>query len=567
MLQLPMPSYAAGLAALLLACKPEARTADSADEGPRYASEFTAVTLDADSTAPFKLAVHACAGLDNRALGGSVYLQTDSNDEEWLGELELSPAEVVSAEDFLEGCAARHPCVPYDYATQQEILPSILTAATALAALPMDQGLASTCSEVAFDASVELAEATTPLLATRAVFERYAAETTGLAMLNPGYNPNAEDKGHPDLTQDMSAAMVDFVFSERLFALFLVNGCVSGEAENALFQEIVDASSWPTPIGVYGYNDSWLVGGYLYEAQTRCLESRNMGAIPTKVSNLSFFSTRRAPIEAPGELVQNEQEDLSWDPDTTYVAFIIGDGDNVHYILSKRNVWLRQRLDACAASGGACPPITWTISPHLPHLAPDVLEWYYASSRQTGSDFFALPPSGHLYAYPTSLDAADQDRFVAATERDAEILDAHSTVHWEWFDSWGEAESSFLPKYAAGGQIRGVIPVNVPYLLDAFPDWPEDRSYEVLDGGVVLFRPRQWRGVDDSDDEFFLSPARMAEDLGAWPRGSVLAVYMTSDGGLDLENSFLYLVDLLPEHIKLVSADSAASLALEASAR
>jgi hypothetical protein len=58
----------------------------------------------------------------------------------------------------------------------------------------------------------------------------------------------------------------------------------------------VNDSPWERPIGVYGYNNSWLIGGYLYEAQTRCLASRDMGAIPTETSNLSFFSTRRPPI-------------------------------------------------------------------------------------------------------------------------------------------------------------------------------------------------------------------------------------------------------------------------------
>ena len=56
----------------------------------------------------------------------------------------------------------------------------------------------------------------------------------------------------------------------------------------------------------------------------------------------------------------------------------------------------------------------------------------------------------------------------------------------------------------------------------------------------------------------------MAEELSNYPPGTVTWVYMTSDGGLSLENSFMELVGLLPEHVQLVSADTAARLALEA---
>jgi hypothetical protein len=56
----------------------------------------------------------------------------------------------------------------------------------------------------------------------------------------------------------------------------------------------------------------------------------------------------------------------------------------------------------------------------------------------------------------------------------------------------------------------------------------------------------------------------MAERLGGVPRGTVTWVYMTSDGGLTLENSYVALSALLPPHVQLVSADAAADLALAA---
>jgi hypothetical protein len=109
-------------------------------------------------------------------------------------------------------------------------------------------------------------------------------------------------------------------------------------------------------------------------------------------------------------------------------------------------------------------------------------------------------------------------------------------------------------------------------MIPTFTWWDPDRFFQVLvgeDGGeIVVFRPRQWRGIDDSGsgatEPFFLSPEKMADELGNYPPGTVTWVYMTSDGGLSLENSFMELVKLLPAHVQLVSADAAVGLALDA---
>ena len=297
-----------------------------------------------------------------------------------------------------------------------------------------------------------------------------------------------------------------------------------------------------------------------------------MGEIATTVNNLSFFSSRRRPIQNARELERNELEDFHYDPGSTYVAFVVGDGDNVEYILDARSQWLRDRLATCQQNEAACAPITWTMSPHVSRLAPEVLEWYFARSLETGHDYFMLPPSGYLYAYPASLNEDDQERFIEGTEAAATILGTGSTVDWEWTTTWQAAETAFLPKYARNGVIRGVFPVNVPYMFPTFTGWKTNQTFKVLagpDGGkVVLFRPREWRGVDGSGTgilaPFFLRPEDMAKELAGYPRGTVAYVYMTSDGGLSLENSFSAMIPDLPPYVHLVSADTAARLALEA---
>ena len=63
------------------------------------------------------------------------------------------------------------------------------------------------------------------------------------------------------------------------------------------------------------------------------------------------------------------------------------------------------RIQECEENGPGCDyPLSWSISPHLLYLAPDWLHWYYQLANQTGHDVFVLPPSGHLYAYPGTLE-------------------------------------------------------------------------------------------------------------------------------------------------------------------
>ena len=540
-------------------------------------NDFTLVEIVPETSPTLKLAAQACAGLYNRETGGSIYTVMKDKDTQWMEELDLEPIATTDPESFVATCAAEFPCVRYSYTDQQILIPNILTVGAVLGAIPIDETMSVSCTSPVFDAVTEFAERETAYLATKYVYENYVDQTTGLAMLNPGYDSGDSRVWDPALNRDAEPSLVDYIYSRKLFTIYLVNGCIESTQENALFTNIAKANPWASPIGVYGYADYWLVfGGYLFEAQTRCLESRNMGAIPSKTSNLSFFSTRRAPITEAGAVEQNPLEEITYDANLTYVAFVVGDGDNISYIMDSRSQWIRQRLADCEQQESSCVPITWTISPHLPYIAPEVLEWYYEMSHRTGKDYFMLPPSGHLYAYPGSLAPSVQNEFVAATEQDALLLGTTSTIDWEWWNTWQYTESAFFPKYAgANGVIKGVFPVNVPYMFPTFT-WPDpNQTFKLIDGpnggSVVLFRPREWRGIDGSGsgitEEYYLTPEDMADELAGYPQGTVAYVYMTSDGGLSLENSVMALVELLPDHVRLVSADTAVRLALESQGR
>ena len=314
------------------------------EDGPK-ATTLTVVQVEPSASPPLNLAVQACAGLHNRKVGGSVFVHFEASDQTWIDELKLKPTETVSATEFVQSCVAAFPtCVRYQYKPQQEILPAILTAAAALEAVPLDEGLGVTCASPVLDAVVVFKDLNTPVLATKYVIEQYAAQTTGLAMLNPGYNTHPTDPANPPFTGEMQPALVDYVFAHKLFVVFLVNGCIDGKPEKALLSSIVNAGHWPTPVGVYGYNNALMVaGGYVYEAQTRCLDSRNMGAIPSETTNLSFFSTRGEAPTLAKPMAQNPLESVSYDPTRTYVAFVVGDGDNIQYMMTTRRDWFQKR--------------------------------------------------------------------------------------------------------------------------------------------------------------------------------------------------------------------------------
>lgn len=299
-----------------------------------------------------------------------------------------------------------------------------------------------------------------------------------------------------------------------------------------------------------------------------------MGQIASRgLNNLAFFS-RKPRIEIP--LVQNSEPLTTYSASKTYVTLIVGDGDNLSFLKRSRREWMLERVDRCRAdpSYKGCFPLVWTLSPQTLHAAPDWARWYFNKSYTTGHDYFALPPSGDLYAYPTEMPESDQAAFIRNTERDCVLLNTSGSVVWEWFTAWGRAIHNYFPKYAERGVMRSGFAVNVPYLfpIPEFVSFFENVHYKVLGGRFVLFKPREWRGTSKNTTHIpftgnqHLSAKDMAAELNRYPKGTVSHIYLTSDGGATLGD--LYdLVALLDEHVAVVPAGVATDMALAASAQ
>ena len=121
------------------------------------------------------------------------------------------------------------------------------------------------------------------------------------------------------------------------------------------------------------------------------------------------------------------------------------------------------------------------------NLAPGMLRWYYDQALKTGSDFFMLPPSGELYAYPAAMSKRTMELFVKQTEDSCLLLNTNATMDWEWFFSWRRDIEKYLPLYAKRDIVRGLFAVNVPYL---FPITPFSGKFKVCSN---MSRPCLWQ--------------------------------------------------------------------------
>ena len=106
------------------------------------------------------------------------------------------------------------------------------------------------------------------------------------------------------------------------------------------------------------------------------------------VNNLAYFS-RKPEVTTPK--VQNPIPETTYNASKTYMSFVMGDGDNVGFLKGSRRAWLQERVTKCEAGEG-CFPLLWSMSPHVLHLSPDWLDWYYNMTFTTGQDYFVLPP-------------------------------------------------------------------------------------------------------------------------------------------------------------------------------
>ena len=541
-----------------------------------------------------KIAALSCQGLMNRKEeGNAVYTIRESWDQLWLETaLELGPeweVEKLSIAEYLSDVCEMegYGRIMFSKTRHQELIPQLITIAGVLDAVPMDsdseldQIPSWVDHPVVFDAGIEFLNFT-EVEATDYIFENYGNLTTGVGMMNPGWKQ--PDDLHPlqhELVNDPHVGLTDYIVKERIFNFFLYLGCVPLTGAHGVMERMMteEGTQWKKPVEVFGYNDAVHFFGSIFEAETTCTSEHNMGQVASSdQNNFSFFNKKEA-IQSPSELekylgaLMETRKEISegtlvYDQTKTYMTFILGDGDNVAFMKGGRRGWMEERLEMCEESEGCSFPLAWSMSPHLLYLAPDMLVWYYSKANETGQDVFVLPPSGHLYAYPGMMNGSDLQNFVVRTQDDCKLLSATGSVHWEWFYGWQQAFDNYFPEYSTLGEdldscVRSFFSTSVPYNLPTNVLW--DDFFIALEGDVIVFKPREWRGTNKDgipplSAQNYLTEEEMAAEINGYARGSVSHLYLTSDGGMNLETLF-NMVGMLEEHVKIVNHEELTEMA------
>lgn len=558
-------------------------TASQATAGPTTGAQAPVVVNVVDvlgEAAPFPIvmAVQVCAGLFNKQpdVDGAAYvILKGQTDWDWLADVRedgwIKSVQNTTVGAFLSRCLASPVAsgyIRYNYSSQHLITPQILTVAGVLDAVPLEDGSPYIGNATkAFDAVEALGSNSSLRDATRYMYDRFVNLTTTMAFMDPGFSGASTDPFAPVLNRDPNPSLIDFIVKERLFNLYMVEACIPTTEDYALMEEIATANPWPLPIAVFGYDDTFPLAGDLFEAETTCVKAHNMGQVASDgASNLAFFSIQDE-IVAP--LPQNPAVTPSFNASKTYLALTVGDGDNLSYLQGSRRGWMQQRVQLCQAdpTDVGCFPLLWTISPHLLRSAPGWLRWFYKQANATGRDWFVLPPSGHLYAYPSEMPDGAQEQFVLRTQEDARLLSTSATVAWEVAGSWEQAIDGYFPRYSQDGVVQGFFAVNVPFMLPVLP-FLDGEFFKILgnSSNVVLFRPREWRGTNATQapplsNNEYLTAAEMAKEVNEYPRGTATQIYVTSDGGANLDTIYS-LIPLLEEHVQLVDHQGVVAMAL-----
>ena len=285
-----------------------------------------------------QLAVKSCVGLMNRKADSPAYVLRDLNpkgtDLIWLALTEnITDPVLTPVPTFLATClehASLSRYIIYNATAQQKLVPIITTLAGVLGAVPFHVGdpIPPNAKVLAFNAS-QTFRGFEPVDATRYAYERYVNQTTGLCKMNPGYeSQSGKHILNPQITRPPATDLTDYIVYAKLFNMYLVQGCLPLSKEHAMFKEIAENNPWPKPIAVMGYDNTFVIdGGDLFEAETLCDVNVGLGQAASQgTADLSYYSRHSKVVEP---LPHNPDMPVVFNGSKTYIAFLIGDGDNI----------------------------------------------------------------------------------------------------------------------------------------------------------------------------------------------------------------------------------------------
>ena len=208
-----------------------------------------------DLSPPTVMTAQVCAGLLNRDVDnnfGGVYTFMDQYDYDWLNDINgVTDPVKTDVTTFIDSCLSIvGSYILYDYATQQSLIPSLITLAAVLDATLVESSYAVPTDTVLVYNAAEEWTGYTPLQATQYVYDRYINSTTTLAWMNPGYD-NPVKPTDPPLTKAPHLGLTDFVVKERIFTIYLNDACRGHTEEGAFMLNLSTANPWPRYVCVH----------------------------------------------------------------------------------------------------------------------------------------------------------------------------------------------------------------------------------------------------------------------------------------------------------------------------
>ncbi len=265
--------------------------------------------------------------------------------------------------------------------------------------------------------------------------------------------------------------------------------------------------------------------------------------------NLSLYAAGKEE-----SLTQSNYADskITAEPGKHYVAIVMSDGDNVQ--------WMTRGFAESSKYYGSpyrgAFPMTWTTSPALYDLAPDVLGSLY--QRSTDKDYFISGPSGVGYINATEYNTESIDDYAAYT---AGYMAATDLEYINFLDNY--VDETMLDHFAAYDQVKGGV-------------WSVGNKYIEGEGAVywsngkpfVAARETLWRiAGDDESNQYYGFVERVAQRINEYSTDctkiegyTVVLAHAWSVGSMDYINRF---VDALDEDVVLVTVDQLIDLVSE----
>ncbi len=258
-------------------------------------------------------------------------------------------------------------------------------------------------------------------------------------------------------------------------------------------------------------------------------------------SNLSTLSLVREPVlKQPGTPVTVPPVEDG----THYVAFVISDGDNLHFL---QNTFNTENWFADPKRGTF--PMTWEMTPSAAETTPSIMAWYYANASPL--DTFIAPPSGIAYSFPCynpSMGAfVDQtvSAMVKADQRLVTIMDdANGMEGVDQYLDRPEIAGALYKDYRGYNDHKGAVRFhnNKAAMAYRYMIWHTGREVDTPPGLAKALNQ---------------APANPRHDAGSY---SLVAIHAWSEWfdspmGKGAYSAAAWTISMLQPHVRVVSAE------------